>query len=445
MRNRPFATQTFADWIHSLGHAEIPQETLHQAQRSMLDVIACNAAGRRHPSVDMVAQTAKANFARGSAQIWFSPDSASPIAAAMINANAATILDLDDGNRQAMGHPGGAVVPAVIAMGQEMRAPRDAMLRAIIAGYEIAVRVGAAEQRPSYHSANYTCFGVAAAMASLKSLPPQQIAHALGIVAYYGPRLSDLTLSKEMSSNVKESMPWSVVAGIMAADLAAAGFTGNRDALDIPERIDTEKLLDGLGDSYAIHRTYFKKYSCCRWIHSAVEAAVSIQRENGLSAKDIDRVEVETFSQAFQLNNLANPATLEGAQYSVPFSMAVAMVCGEDHLMPLTPGVLGHSDVVSLAEKIGVITSNRMNAKFPNQVPAKVTIGSGGESFAKQVDDPWGEASRPPTDFELVAKFQTVADGFVSEGVMKHIQECILSSETPIERLSGLLREPLVS
>ncbi|MEO1420756.1 MAG: MmgE/PrpD family protein, partial [Pseudomonadota bacterium] len=435
MSSESYAIDQLAEWVHTTGSAGAPAEVMHQAKRCVLDAVACATAGYGHPSVAKVSAACRANFSGGSSEVWFSRDTLSPVGASMINANASSILDLDDGNRQAMGHPGGAVVPAVLAVGQQIEASPSAMLRAIIVGYEVAVRVGAAEQRSSYHSGNFASFGVAAAIGVLKGLDPQKIAHALGVVAYYGPRVSDLTLSNEMSSNVKESMPWSVVAGAMAADLAAAGFTGIRDALDNPERIDKRRLLNGLGDSYAIDRTYFKKYSCCRWIHSAVEALVYILEEKKIQLSDVEQVNVETFSQARQLNNATDPDTLEGAQYSVPFCLGVAAVHGEEKLMPLTRDILGDPAVVEQARKVSVVSTDRMDAMFPDTTPAEVVIVAGGERFHRSIEHPWGDACTPPADDELVAKFHAIAKGLMPETRVSAIANCILDDAGSIRSL----------
>lgn len=443
MNNNATAIENLARWAHSQILAPMPAAVMHQAQRCILDVTACAAAGRDHPSVEAVTQTCNAVFAKGTSTVWYGDEQMSPVGAAMINANSATVLDLDDGNRQAMGHPGGAIVPAALAFGEELGATRDLILRAIIVGYEIAVRVGAAEQRPSYHSANYTGFGVTATIAVLRGLKPEAIAHALGIVAYFGPRVSDLTLSREMGNNVKESMPWSVVAGMMSAELAAAGFTGIRDALDIEERIDSTKLLRGLGDSHAISRTYFKRYSCCRWIHSAIEALLFILRENELCADMIDSVEIETFSQAYQLNNRTDPDTLESAQYSVPFCAALAAIQGEQKLMPLRWECLGDGNVTAFAQKVTVTVSDRMNAVFPDQVPARVSVFAGDRVLTHEIGAPWGEASRPPTDLELRDKFKLVAADKLSERRIDRIARAALSSGGSLDPLMKELKKSL--
>ena len=420
------------------------REVLHQAERCVLDVLGCALAGKDDPAVAAVHIVAGRRFSGKQALRWFSGEWFGTIGAAYVNSIASTILDLDDGNRQAMGHPGGAVIPAALALAQELGSSRETLLRAIVAGYELAVRVGAAERRPSYHSGNYTSFGVAAAAGVLYELDADQLAHAFGICAYHGPRLSDLTLSREMGSNVKESMAWSVVAGLMSCELAGAGFTGNRDALDIEERVDRARLLADLGGEPAIMRTYFKKYSCCRWIHSAVEALLCLMNEHGLSAGDIDSVQVETFLQAASLNNRTAPPSLESAQYSVPYCMGLVAVHGEACLTPISEAMLGDADATAFARKIEVFDSDRMNALFPGQVPAAVTVTARGETYERRVAAPWGEASRPPEDAELMAKFRLIASSRLPAGSFDEIENLLFSDDSDLAPLFSYIEQAMV-
>lgn len=418
-----------------MASCSLDPDVLHQAERCILDVMGCAIAGRTHPATQAVSTVAKRHFPGGALHAWFLDDTYGPIGVAYVNSIAATILDLDDGSRQAMGHPGGAIVPAALALAQELGSDKETLLRAIIAGYEVAVCIGASEQRPSYHSGNYTSFGVAAAAALLKGLDSARIQHALAICAYHGPRVSDLTLSTEMGSNVKESMAWSVVAGMIAADLAEAGFTGSRDALDIEERIDGASLTAALQPEPAIMRTYFKKYSCCRWIHSATEALMHLMAAHDLEPAGIDAIRVETFQQAKSLNNQTDPQTLESAQYSVPFCMALAAVRGEISLMPLTASALGDASVVDLARRITVVELNEMNALFPAQVPARVTIETGALTVVHRIDAPWGEASRPPPDAELVEKIALLARGRISGELLTRIEAQLYGTQDDLSPL----------
>lgn len=275
------------------------------------------------------------------------------------------------------------------------------------------------ENRKSYHTGNWTGLGVAAAAGLYAAITEEQLANALATTSYHGPRVADLTLSSDMGTNVKESIPWSVVTGFIAKDLAAQGFTGCRDAMDITERYDPKKALAGLDDGYfpsqvgkpshAILRTYFKRYACCRWIHSSVEALLEIMRDKNLKHDDIDSIRVETFKQAANLNNLADPTTPESGQYSVPYCMAIVAVLGEDMLSSTTSECLHHPEIVKFVNKIEVIHNQAMDSAFPLKNPARVFVTTATGTFEAFVEVLWGDPDRPLSREDLVGKFKTLA------------------------------------
>jgi 2-methylcitrate dehydratase PrpD len=235
---------------------------------------------------------------------------------------------------------------------------------------------------------------------------------------------------------------------MMAADLAAQGFSGCRDALDIEERFDPTVALDGLDDGYfptgvggrsshAILRTYFKRYACCRWIHSAVEGLLTIMREQNLSIEEIQEIRVDTFLQAASLNNLADPPTPESAQYSVPFCMAIAAALGENALMPLSVDSLHHPQAVKLAKRIKVERVEKMDPDFPVKNPARVIVTTASGTFDEFVSVPWGEPDRSPSRADLIGKFHTLARGRIPEDRATKIV-------TAVDGLRGGMVQPLL-
>lgn len=403
-----WTTAALANWCTSLRDDQLPADVIEMAEDCILDAIGCAVAGMSADGAQHVKHVALNQYRDGPACIWFSDQTLHATGAAFANATSASILDIDDGHRRPLGHPGAAVIPTALAVGEEMGASGAEILRAIIIGYEVCVRIGTAEQRKAYHSGNWTSFGAAATASILRGLSAEQIMHALAVTTYHGPRLADLTLSKDMGSNVKESIPWSVVAGMSAVDLAREGFSGCRDALDIEERFIPDIMLDELGQNFEICGTYFKQYSACRWIHCAVEALLQIMIEQNLTPSDIQSVHVETFLQAAALNNLSDPPTPESAQYSVPYCLGLAATLGETALMPMKSDNLHHPDAVAFAEKITVVATDEMCAMFPQKAPSKVILESTQGKFEGTVEIAWGEPAAPTGRVDLIGKFHAL-------------------------------------
>ena len=410
-----WVTIKLAKWATDLRPYELPAEVLAKAEDCIIDAIASAIPGGDTDGARRVHAVARRTYRDGAAAVWFTAERLHPTGAAFANAASASILDIDDGHRHALGHPGAAVVPAALAAASNPATRGIDVLATVVAGYEACVRIGMSEHRKAYHTGNWSGFGAAVAAGRLWGMSAEQLMHALAVTAYHGPRVADLTLSQDMGANVKESIPWSVVAGMTAADLASHGFSGCRDALDIEERFDPAATLDGLGGGFLILHTYFKRYSACRWIHSAVEGLLAIMRERKLSPENIQEIRVETFLQAVSLDNLADPPTLESAQYSLPYCLGVAATLGEEALTPLSADSLHHPQAVDLAKRVTVSRVKEMDSDFPARLPARVFVNTARGSFDTLVTLPWGEPDRPPDRADLVAKFHTLAKGRLPE------------------------------
>ncbi len=400
-----WSTDRLASWVAALTYEDLPAGVVAMAEDCILDAIGCALAGLDENGARATADMAAAIFAGDAARVWFRDTRLNAIGAAYANAAAVSALDIDDGHRLAMGHPGAAVIPTAIALAEAREKSGQDVITAIVAGYEIAIRLGHAEIRKPYHTGNWTGFGAAVAAAKLMGLDAARMSQALAITAYHSPRLTDLTQSKFMGADVKESIPWSVVTGISAAELAARGFTGCRDALDLEGRFDPAVILDGLGDGFRIMGTYFKNYSVCRWAHTSIQGLAEIMREQALTPADIESVNVDTFGQAAALNNSPDPDNIIGAQYSLPFTMAAAAVLGEDAVSPLTEDVIGNPDVVRLAKRITVNYDRDMDKHLPLRAPGRVHVLTADGHFEKTVITAWGDAGGDTGRNDYRAKF----------------------------------------
>lgn len=417
-----WSTDRLAGWAAELSYDDLSSEVVDMVEDCMIDAIGCAIAGLETPGALAVSGMAESCYPTGNSTVWFKGAPLNSIGAAYANAAATSALDIDDGHRLAMGHPGAAVIPTALALAESNEADGKDVIAAIVAGYEIAVRLGHAEIRKPYHTGNWSGFGAAVAAARLMRLDRKQIMHTLAITAYHSPRLTDLTQSRYMGSDVKESIPWSVVTGMSAAELAMRGFTGCRDALDLQGRFDPEVTGAGLGDGFKIMGTYFKKYSVCRWAHTSISGLAEIMREQGLAAADLKSVRVDTFGQAAALNNSADPDNIISAQYSLPYTMALAAVHGEEAVSPLTDAMIGMPDAVQLAQRITINHAPEMDAHLPNRTPARITVETVGGRFEKTLITAWGDAGGDTGRADYRAKFSMLAGRALSRA---HVDQII--------------------
>jgi 2-methylcitrate dehydratase PrpD len=441
-----WVTETLAEYISCLRPEDVTPGAKEMAKRCVLDLVGAAVAGFESCAAHAVRTALTRHFADGPSTVWFSHLLLDGAAAAMINSAAASALDLDDGHRAAGGHPGASIIPAAVAIAEEVGATAEELLAAIVTGYEVGIRVAAARDfaaLDTLSTGRWCAYGAAAAGGFLRKMPPHKIAQALAIAGVQAPGLSASGYSSVMGNHVKEGIPWSTLTGLVALDLAADGFTGPTDILDHPSYYDREKIVADLGSDFAIERVYFKPYSCCRWSHSAVDALLGLLAEHDIDPKEIHKVDVYTFGRALRLNNSVNPDSLEGAQYSVPFALAVAALRGERALLPLRTQCLGEPDLIDFAKKITLHIDPDLDRSFPARTPARVLLRTTRGDYERLVVDALGDPANPLDRSKLEFKFRTLTSGAMSS----QEQEAMITALTDLEtggyaRFLEILRKP---
>jgi 2-methylcitrate dehydratase PrpD len=199
--------------------------------------------------------------------------------AALANATAGVALEMDEGNRLGGGHPAIHVIPGALAVAEERGIGGQRLLEAIVAGYEIGSRLGGATTtRPNVHShGTWGTISTAVAVARLGALDGPAMRQVINLAASMSPA-NTWTPALE-GATIRNLYPGrSAFQGILAVDLAHAGFTALRDAPSdvygtiLADRFEPALAVDGLGESYRIEENYFKFYACCRYNHFALDA-----------------------------------------------------------------------------------------------------------------------------------------------------------------------------
>lgn len=422
---RNHALEALSDFVLDLQFDNLPKTTIDSALDCVLDCVTAAVAGSESEGARAARLGAKAAFGEsGQASIWFSGKRAPSAAAILANCTAASILDLDDGHRAATGHPGAAVIPTCLALAEETNCDWKELITCIVLGYEVAVRVAAGrdfDRLDTMSTGKWCNYGVAAAVGRMRGLSREQLINAIAVAGVHGPNQSASGYSKFMGNHTKEGIPWSSLTGCIAVSLAQAGFTGPVDILDHPAYFDRTAILRGLGKSFAIEGVYFKPYSCCRWAHAAIDGLTDILEGEGLRWEAVKSIDVHTFERALKLNNDTDPETLEGAQYSVPFVMAVAAVEGRKALLPLAQQSLKRRETIDFASRINLLVDDKINEAFPATTGARVVVKTATGQHVREVLHPLGDPANPMPRNEILQKFHSATSGIATDIRLKQI------------------------
>jgi 2-methylcitrate dehydratase PrpD len=437
-----WTTRILAEYVRDTAAGTPDAAVARAAANVLIDLIGCAAAGYFSPAARATRDTVRRLYAAGPTALWFTGDKRRPEGAAMANSTAASALDLDDGHRQAGGHPGAAIIPAVLAVAAAEGANGRDVIAALRAGYEVAVRVAGARdfsRLDTLSTGRWCAYGVAAAAGLLVRDTPQVLATAFSIAGVLSPGLSAAGYSTLMGNQVKEGIPWAVMTGLAARELARQGLTGPLDILDHPDYFDAAAITAGLGTDSALAKIYFKPYACCRWIHAAIDAVVELVAGGTIGPGDIRTVDVYTFERALRLNNSADPDTLEGAQYSLPFCLALAACGGAEALLPLAPEWLHRSEVTTLAARVHLHVDPTLDARFPAEAGARVCLETAAGRLEQTVRHPLGDPDNPMDRIRLTNKFRRLA----AEVMAPADQDRLLAAAEGLPDLESV--EPILS
>jgi 2-methylcitrate dehydratase PrpD len=378
--------------------------------------------------------------------------------AALANGTAAHAVELDDVTTESSLHPGVAVIPAALALAEEIEAQPAQLLEAIVAGYEVTMRVGNALNPASAYARGFHPTGVAgvfgATMAAgrLLDLGAETLTNALGIAGTMAAGsleyLSDGAWTKRLNPG------WAGHAGITAAHLAKAGFSGPASVFE--GRLGTlhafsdaprpERLLADLGQPLHIMRVSIKPYACCRYNHGLIDCVLQLARANQIEPAQVERIRLGVLSGgallvAEPIDHKRRPENIVDAQFSAPYAAAVALVYGLGGIDAYSFEKLRDPRVRGLMARTDCYADPGLDAVYPRQWPAAAAIHlRDGRVLSTRVEFATGEPENPVPRSALIEKFVSLAEKTVSEPRALADMILALDSTSDVRALGAALR-----
>ncbi len=395
----------------------IPADVLERAALVLADSVGAIVGGAAEP--DIAALRARPHIAPpGPALLLGTRTRTTPAAAALLNGTAGTVLEMDEGNQYARGHPGMHVVPAALAVAAARGgvSGRD-LLASVALGYEAAARIGIATRlNPAMHPhGTWGAIGAAVAVQRLSGADAAAMRGAMNMAASLGLTTSRRTMLE--GGTVRNAFTgFAAQAGVLVGDMAAAGFTADAGGVEhVYGRVagtdfDVRALTASLGVRWEVARNYYKMHSCCRYNHAALDALARMRAERpGLEPAAIERIDVTTYSLAAELDDPA-PVNVLGAKFSVPFAVATALITGSTGVESFTRDRVDDAATRALAARVRVREDRAMTAALPDRRPALVTLHlAGGETLTAATETNRGDRADPYQPDEIRQKYLSLA------------------------------------
>ena len=302
---------SMADYMLAARRVKLPAEVIQKGKSHILDTLAAIVSGSTLQAGKLGLQHARAQGGKEECAVLGSNLRTTPISAAFANGMSAHADETDDSNSQL--HPGCAIVPAALAVAEAQNRSGDALLRAVILGYDIGFRFHLAFQ-PRSTSFGAT-FGASAAAGALAELDHLQLCYS---ISYAAQQASGSRAWVGDDDHIEKAFDYAGMParnGVTAALLVKSGYTGNRDVLEGDQNIiktyapcEPSKLLSDLGQKFTITSCLIKKYPVGSPMMETVDATLAMLAKHPIQPQDVEKVVVRIpESGARTVNNRKMP------------------------------------------------------------------------------------------------------------------------------------------
>ncbi len=444
------ATADIADYVLATSYAELPAAVRKEGLRSFFNILGCAVGGAKHEAIEATWR-ALAPFAGDKhASLLGRPERTDALTACLINTLASSIYTYDDTHAQAVVHPGGPVMAAVLAVAERQKVSGQDLLAAFILGVEVvcrlskAVSVAPAEGNIAWSQTGICCgVGAAVAAGKLLGLDALQMRRAIGIAASQASGIRAMH-----GSMCTANMPAHAgQTGLRAAYLAKSGFTASEGAFEgkygfancFAKQPDLSLLTGRLGMHYEILANTYKPYACGIVIHPMIDAALEMKKEHGLDAAMIERVWVNAAAVALALCDRRHPKDEFEGQVSLYQWIAAALVRGRAGIPECTDSAIVDPALVAFRERITATIEPGMPI---DGVDMTITLNDG-RTLEKRVRDCIGSKGRPMTDTELEVKFSDQAAAVIGPAATQTLMadcwrlEALTDASVLVRRAAG--------
>ena len=436
--------QELAKRIVSLRYEDLPAEAVRWAKISFVDTIGCAFAGINEKSARIADKVLTRGRSGGSSLIWGTAERTAALDATAINGTAAHALDYDDCNNALAGHPSAVLLPAALALGEEIGASGRDIILAYVTGFETQGKVAHAVHLHHYEkgwhpTATLGIFGATAASARLLKLNAEQTATALGIAASLssGLKANFGTMTKPLHAGECGRN------GLYAALLAKEGFTacpevfehkhGFFEVFNGAGNYDSAKALAAWADPLEILSpgVGLKQYPCCGSTHSAIDAMITLRERHKLTPENVAHIESITHDRALAHTDRADPQSPLDAKFSVQYCVVRALMHGDVTFEHFEGNSFRDPEARKLLQRIvarpHAHQPKGMYEHFQGEVVVTTTDG---QRFSARVDQPLRGPKNPAPPDRLKQKFFDCAAQTVKADSIGRIYDLLQNFDT---------------
>ena len=418
-------SQELASFASQLQAKDIPADVMSRAEDLLVDWFGSAIAGKGSRPVEIITQFAQdmGGFTAahaGPSEILITRKSSSPFLAAMANAAASHVAEQDDVHNGSVFHPATVVFPPALACAQAIGASGEDLLVAVVAGYEVGIRVGEFLGRSHYKVFHTTgtagTIAAAAAVGRLLKLNPSQMLNAFGSAGTQSAGLWEFL--RDAADSKQLHTAHAAATGLMSAYIAQAGFTGAQHILEGKQGLaagmssdaDPSKLVDQLGRRWTLAETSFKYHASCRHTHPAADALLQVMLAHQLKPSDIATVETLVHQGAIDvLGPVTDPTNVHQSKFSMGTVLALIAHYQFAGLQEFDQHF--HDEAICLfRDRVTMTLDPEVDCAYPQRWIGKVKVHlNNGQILEGRVDEPKGDPGNTLSRSEITDKAMRLA------------------------------------
>lgn len=429
----PPLEQALVRFIQELRYEHLDAPAHAGVNRLMRDQLALQIGVSQMPWSEQLLRYATAQQRPGVSRVAASHLTMSAADAAFVNGSYGHGFEYDDAHGPSYSHPGSCVIPAALAIGEELGSTLEEVVTALVAGYEVYTRIGLLAspellQRGYHPHCVLSNFGAAAVAAKLRGLDAETTLHALAIALSHASGTTEYSSTGGAIKRIHAGI--GTRNGLAAADMALAGITGPRAFLSGNKGFFRTFLQRGPGDAaetrfapgqpFQVGTVWLKAYCACYCTHAYIDAL----RPFAARRADIAVVELKITPHFNVVVGTANahayePRNIEHVQFSLPMQAAFALLgMGNGYRVhrDYLAGRVDMAPVVAMARSIRISEEPALEKDHPGKFVADVTVRfQDGHSEHVFVGDPIGTDTNPMPEPAQDAKFMELTEGVLGD------------------------------
>jgi 2-methylcitrate dehydratase PrpD len=409
-----------ARWVKGLRYEELSPDVVLEAKRCMLDTLGVQLRGATLPWIQPVYRYVRSQGGQPEATVSYHGDRLSAPYAAYANSVFSYSCELQHHGSFGSAHTGVIVVPVVQALAEKLGSSGRDVIAAMVAGYEVQGRLGAALFKPVFkrHFHPQGVFGVfsaAAAAGKLLGLSEEQQTHAFAIAGSHACSILEYDQAGGEVKRIHGAI--GARSGIQAACMAKEGLTGPLTVFEGQRGIfasfgggeaDPESLFAGIGQPYCITQCRFRIYPTIGSCHNALDIVNDLIKAHRFDYRDVEKIRVGMRElSVMHVTSITRPHDVISAQASLGFSLGVLLVKGSNDLeMYIEPALWRDPAVLSIVDKLDPYTLT--DDSRPRMTRVEIRL-KGGKVLAGEQEDARGSETFPFSQEVIESKFRRLA------------------------------------